>query len=191
MRRDFLVQVVFLEERLLAVVQLEPIDVARHDDLQELFGPLEGGRLVDVDRVDVAGEDVANRADDHVAFFVDVDRAGCFLDAADDDLPQPQQVGEIAREFFLGAVGAGGADDEADAFGRIELAEDIAQAAAVFVAFDFARDADAAEGRHEDQVAAGDADVGGEGRAFGAHAFFDDLDEDFVAALEDVLNRAA
>ncbi len=39
------------------------------------LGTLERLRLVDVDRVDVAGEDVADGADDHVAFFVDVDRA--------------------------------------------------------------------------------------------------------------------
>ena len=56
----------------LAVVELQPVGVPRHHDLQELLGPLEGLRLVDLDRVDVAGEDVADRADDHVAFFVDV-----------------------------------------------------------------------------------------------------------------------
>ena len=185
---DLLVEVVLVEQRLAAFVELEPVDVARHDDLQELLGPLERLRLVDVDRVDVAGEDVADRADDHVAFFVDIHRAGGLLDAADDDFPEPQQVGEVARQFLLGAVGAGGADDEADALGRVELAEDVAEAAAVFVAFDLARDADAAERRHEHQVAAGDADVGGERRPFGADAFLDDLDEDFVAALEDVLD---
>ena len=72
---DFFVQLVLVEQRFLAVVQLQPVDVPRHDQLQELLGPFVGRRLVDVDRVDVGGEDVANRADDHVAFFVDVDRA--------------------------------------------------------------------------------------------------------------------
>ena len=54
---------------------------------------------------------------------------------------------------------------------------------------DLARDADAAQRRHQHQVAAGDADVGGERRALGADAFLDDLDEHFVAAAEDFLNR--
>ncbi len=76
---DLLVEAVLVEQRLPAFVELQPVDVARHDDLQELLGPLVGRGLVDVDRVDVAGEDVADRADDHVAFFVDVDRAGIFL----------------------------------------------------------------------------------------------------------------
>ena len=157
---DLLFELVLVEQRLLAFVELQPADVARHDDLQELLGPLVGVRLVDVDRVDVAGEDVADRADDHVAFFVDVDRRRVLLDPADDHLPQPQQVGQVAREFLLGAVDAGGADDEAEALGRIELAQDVAEAAAVFVVFDLARDADAAERRHQHEVAAGDADVG-------------------------------
>ena len=71
---DFLVEVVLAEQRLLALVELQAVDVAGHDQLQELLGPLVGRRLVDVDRVDVRGEDVADGADDHVAFFVDVRR---------------------------------------------------------------------------------------------------------------------
>ena len=41
---------------------------------------------------------------------------------------------------------------------------------------------------HEHQVTAGDADVGAQGRALGADAFLDDLDEHFLAASEDVLD---
>ena len=96
---DFLVEVVLAEQRLLALVELEAVDVAGHDQLQELLGPLVGRRLVDVDRVDVGGEDVADGADDHVAFFVDVRRGGQFLDPPDDDLPEPQQVGHVAGEL--------------------------------------------------------------------------------------------
>ena len=134
-----------MEQRLLAFVELQPVDVPRHDDLQELLGPFVGLRLVDVDRVDVAGEDVADRADDHVAFFVDVDRRRRLLDPADDHLPQPQQVGQVARQFLLGAVDAGGADDEAQALGRVQFEHDVAQLAAGVVVFDLARDADAAQ----------------------------------------------
>ena len=61
--------------------------------------------------------------------------------------------------------------------------------AALLVVFDLARDADAAEGRHQHQVAAGNADVGAERRALGADAFLDDLHEHFVAAAKDFLNR--
>ena len=57
----------------------------------------------------------------------------------------------------------------------------------VFV-LDFPRDADAAQRRHQDQVAAGNADVGRERGALGADAFLGHLDEHLVAAAEDVLN---
>ena len=44
---DLVVELVLVEQRLLAFVELQPADVPRHDDLQELLGPLEGLRLVD------------------------------------------------------------------------------------------------------------------------------------------------
>ena len=115
--------------------------------------------------------------------------AGCLLDPADDDLPEPQQIGQVAGEFLLGAIDAGRADDEAERpWADSSSQQDVAEAAAVFVVFDLARDADAAERGHQHQVAAGNADVGGERRAFGADAFFDDLHQHFVAAAEDLLN---
>ena len=97
------------------VVELDAVGVARHDDLQELLGVLEGRRLVDPDGVDVGGEDVADGPRDHVAFLVDLGRRLQLLDAADDDLPEPRQVGEVALQLLLVRVEAGGADDEAEA----------------------------------------------------------------------------
>ena len=138
---DFAFDAVFVEQRLLAVVQLQPADIPRHDDLQELLGPFVGGRLVDEDRIDFAGEDIADGADDHVAFFVDRDRRRRFFDAPRDHFPQPQQIRQIARDFFLGAIDAGGADDEAQAARRIQFVHDVAQLAAGFFIFDFSRDA--------------------------------------------------
>ena len=76
---DLLVEVVLAEQRLLALVELQAVDVAGHDQLQELLRPLVRRRLVDVDGVHLRGEDVADGADDHVAFFVDARRAGSFL----------------------------------------------------------------------------------------------------------------
>ena len=72
---DLVLDAVLVEQRLGAVVELDAVGVARHDDLQELLGVLEGRRLVDPDGVDVAGEDVADGPRDHVAFLVDLGRA--------------------------------------------------------------------------------------------------------------------
>ena len=72
---------------------------------------------------------------------------------------------------------------------RLQLVEDLAQPAALLVVVDLARHADAVEAGHQHEIAAGDADVGAQRRPLGADAFLDDLDEDFLAALEDVLDE--
>src|SRR5262249_11345046 len=58
----------------------------------------------------------------------------------------------------------------------------------LLIVFDLARDADPAERRHQHQVPPWNADIGREGRPFGADPFFDHLYEDFIAAAEDLLN---
>ena len=118
---DLRLQLVFVKQRLATFVQFQPIDISRHYDLQEFFGSFKRLRLIDENRVDVAGEDIADRADDHVAFFIDIHRPGCLLDPPHDHFPQPQQVRQIARELFLRTIGAGGANDKADTLRRIQL----------------------------------------------------------------------
>src|SRR5262249_56321107 len=83
----------------------------------------------------------------------------------------------------------GGGDEEGEGVGGLQLVEDLAQPAAVVVVGDLARDADAVEPGHQDEVAPGDADVGAQGRPLGAQPFLDDLDDDLLAALEDVLDE--
>ncbi len=146
-------------------------------------------RLIDPDGVDVAGEGVADGPRDHVAFLVDLGGRFQLANAAHHHLPQPRQVGQIALQFLLVSIDAGGADDEAEARRRLQLVEDLAQAAARVFVCDLARHADAVEPGHQHEVAAGDADVGAQRRALGADAFLDDLNEHFLAALEDVLNE--
>ena len=69
-----------------------------------------------------------------------------------------------------------------------ELAHDAPQPAALVPRLDLPRDADVIHRRHEHQEAAGHGDVRGQARAFGAERLLDDLDEDFLALLEQVLD---
>ena len=186
---DLVLDAVLVEQRDLLVVELEPVDEAGHDDLEEVLGPLEGRGLVDPDRVDLRGEDIPDRPDDHVRFLIDRRRCAGLLDAAEDDLPEPQEIGEVAGQLALGPLEPGGPDDEAQSLGGIELEHDLAELAALALVDDLPRDADAIEAGHQHEVAARDADVGREGRALGADALLDDLDEDLVAAAEDLLDR--
>ena len=112
---DLVLDAVLVEQRHLLVVELQPVDEPGHDDPEELLGPLEGRGLVDPDRVDLGREDVADGPRDHVRFLVDRRRGPGLLDPAEDDLPEPEQVGEVAGQLALGALEAGGPDDEARA----------------------------------------------------------------------------
>ena len=75
------------------------------------------------------GEDIAHGARHEVAFGVKLHRPGAAGALLLDLHPQPREVGEVALNLRLGLADAGGADDEADAFRRLERVEDRAQAA--------------------------------------------------------------
>src|SRR5688572_17919353 len=70
----------------------------------------------------------------------------------------------------------------------MQLQHVIAEHAALLLVFDLAGDADSAQGRHKNQIPAGNADVRGKRGAFGTDAFLDDLHEHFIAAAKDILN---
>src|SRR5262249_52181889 len=132
--------------------------------------------------------DVADGPRDHVRFLVDRRGGACLLDPAEDDLPEPEQVGEVAGQLALGPFQPGGADDEPEPLGGIQLVHDLAQLPPLALVGDLARDAHAVQAGHQDEVAPRDADVGREGGALGADALLDDLHEDLVAAAEDLLD---
>src|SRR5262249_36680693 len=52
-----------------------------------------------------------------------------------------------------------------------------------------ARDADPIQTGHQDEVSAGDADISRERRPLGPDALLDDLNQDIIAATEDLLDR--
>src|SRR5205085_156420 len=99
---------------------------------------------------------------------VDLARRLLLADAASDDLPEAGEVHEVALQLLLVAILAGGADDEPETLGRIQLMHDVAEAAATLVVLDFARYADAIEPGHQDEIAPRDTDVSAQRRALGA-----------------------
>jgi hypothetical protein len=150
---------------------------------------LEGLRLVDPDGVDLRVEDISDCSDDHVRFLIDRCRRLGLFDAPEDDLPEPQQIGEIPRQLALCSLEPRGPDDEPEALGRVELVHDLAEFAALSFVDDLARDSHAIESRHEHEISARDADVCRERRPLGADALLDDLNQHFVAAPKDLLDR--
>ena len=99
-------------------------------------------RLVDVNLVDIGFEVVADRPRDDVRFAVNLDRRRHLLDPLDDDLPESEQINQVALQFFRVLFDGRRADDEADALRRFEFVHDLAEPAAGRHVFDLPRDAD-------------------------------------------------
>ena len=179
------------EQRHVVAVELHPVDVVRHHVRHELLRLLVDRFGVDQDLADLGVEVVADGADDEAAFLVDQEGALLRVGGVLDRVPQLQQVVEVPLQFFLGAADAGGAGDDAHARRDRQLVHDVAQLVAV-LALDAARYAAAARVvGHQHQVASGQADEGGERGALVAALVLLDLDDQFLAFLERVLDAGA
>ena len=91
-------------------------------------------------------------------------------------------------QFVAGAAEAGGAHDQAHIARGVEAVQCFTQLVALFT-FDTTGDATGARVvRHQHQITAGQTDEGGQGCALVATLFLLDLDDDFLAFLEHVLD---
>src|SRR6185437_16853552 len=112
------------------------------------------------DLANVIGEVVTQCPRHGVAFLVDQEGGGTALRRGSDGVPLGLQVVQVPLQLGGGTAHASRADDRAHAFGHVELPHDLAHLVAVF-ALDAPRHAAGTRVvRHEDQEAAGQADVG-------------------------------
>src|SRR5207249_6372830 len=108
-----------------------------------------------------------------------------------DRAPQLHQVVQVPVQLFRRAADRRGAGDDAHAIGQLQLVERVAQLVPVF-ALDAARDAAAARVvRHQDQVAPGQADEGGQRRSLRAALVLLDLDDQLLAFAQRILDAGA
>ena len=177
------------EQGLRVLPQLDLLGVGRHQHAHEVAGGAPPGFAVHQDVVHVAGVHVADGALDEAGFLVDQRGRHALHGQVADLVPLVQQVLAVAQDFRLGALGAGGADDQAHAARQIQFGRDFLQAAAVCGGGDLAADA-AAAGRvgHQDGEAAGERNIGGESRTLGATLLLHNLDEQDLAAADDFLD---
>ena len=162
----------------------------RHDALDQLEHAAEFDVVVDADGRIFLGQQVAQELGDEALLAVDHRRRARRLGLLADLGPDLVEVAQVRDDVVLGAAGGRGADD--DAAGEpvllAELADDAAQPAALVARFDLARDADVVHRRHEHQEAAGHRRVRREAGALGAERLLGDLDDDFLAFLEEVFD---
>ncbi len=117
-------------------------------------------------------------------FLVDQERRRARGGGFGDRLPQLQQVVQIPLQFFGFATHAGSADDQAHLIGQLQLIHGVLEILPVLALDAAGHPACARIVRHQDQVAAGQADEGGQGGALVAALFLVDLDDDGLAFLE-------
>jgi hypothetical protein len=178
------------EQRHVVAVALHAMHHVGHHVAHELVRLVVDLVGIDQDLADIRLVIVANRADDERGFLVDQERARRRLAGAFDRAPQLHQVVQVPLQLFDIAADAGGAGDHRHALRQVELVHGLAQFLALF-AFDTARHAAAARVvRHQDQVAAGQRDEGGQRRALVAALFLLDLDHDFLAFAQRFLDGA-
>ena len=191
-RGELVLGAVALEQRYGIGVLLHPARVTGHEQLHEVLGGAVARLALDDDVLDVLVVDVADRALDEVAVRMDQRGRARLQRGLADLVPQAGEIVEIALDLGLGTAEPGGADDAAHRLRQAELADDRLEALAVAGRADLAGDAAAVAGvRHQHAIAAGEAEVGGEGGALVAALLLDDLDQQHLAALDHVLDLVA
>ncbi len=102
--------------------------------------------------------------------------------------PQLEQVVQVPLQLGCSAANAGRARDDAHAVGVLQLVHVFFELGAVF-AFNAARHAPAARVvGHQYHIAASQRDEGGQGGALVATFFFFNLNQQFLAFLDGILN---
>ncbi len=159
-----------------------------HDVRHELLRLLVDVVRVDQDVADVAVEVVADGADHQAGFLVDQEGAAARLGRAVNGVPELEQVVQVPLQLGRAAADAGGTRDDGHALGILELVHRLLQLGAV-LALDAARHAAAARVvGHQHHVAAGQADEGGQRRALVAALFLLDLDDEFLALADHLVD---
>ena len=170
-------------------IKLHFAGMARHQRLHEGAGLLVPGLAIDIDFVDFAGIDVADRPLDEIAVFIDQRRRAGVQGGFADFVPQPGEIIEIALDFGAGTLEAGGADDCAHGDWQRQIFHDRLQPLAIRGIGNFAADAAALRRvRHQHGIASGERDIGGERCALVAALFLHHLHQHHLATADDFLN---
>ena len=178
-----------LHQRRLVLVPDHALDHVRRGLLQVADDALVGTVVVDHRALEVTGEEVAHDAQRQLGLLVDELGRLRGLGAGLDRLPEALEEDEVALDVLCGRAFCGGADDHA-ALRDVELLDDLLEPGALVVRKS-ARHAEPLALRHEDDEATGQRDLGGEPRALRLHRVLDRLDEQLLAARDQILDLLA
>ncbi len=188
--RDLVVDLEVGEEALPALVVLDPVDVLRPEQAHEVAHVLDLVGRVEPDVLDLGGDEVARGLVDQVHVLVQQGRRLDRLVLLEDAVPHADQHAEVGDQLGVGDAGGRGAHDGRHALGPDRL-HDRLEPVALVGRLDLARDAAELAGRHEDQVAAGERDVGRDPGALEPARLLDDLHQHVVAAADLLVDGVA
>ncbi len=187
-RLDLVLHLEAAEQRGVVAVTFDPIGLLGHDVRHELVGLIEQVVGVDQDVANVGIEVVADGANHEAGFLIDQEGAFARLGGGINGRPELEQVVQVPLQLGCGAANAGGAGDDGHAVGVFQLVHGLFQFGPL-VALDATADATTTGiVGHEDHIAASQGDEGGEGCALVATLFFFDLNQQFLAFFDDVLD---
>jgi hypothetical protein len=183
-RIEHLVDPVGLQERLLAVPQLDLVDEVRRGATEEGGQSLVLLLVVDDRTLEVGGEDVPHDADRQVGLLEDERRGAGFLDALLQHLAELEQVEHLPFQVGPHRALGRGADDRAAA-PQVQFGGLAAQPL-TFLVVKSPGDADPLAVGRVHHVAPGDREVHRQPRTLGLQRVLDDLDDNLLAGLEQV-----
>ena len=186
---DLLLDAAVVEQRLLALVELQPIEQVGSDALHVALDLAMNGGRIHRQRVELVAEQVADDAADQLRLATHDPGLGGSLRGPLDLEPASTQARELAREPLLGRLLAHRAHDHPAGIRRDHLAGERAKSRPLFAVLDLAADAHARRERHVDQEAACQRHLGGQARPLGADGLLGDLHCDPVALAQQLLDR--
>ncbi len=177
------------ERQFFVVIDLNLVDMRRHQHLHKVAGIRKGFFARDPDPFDVACVNITDRTLHEIALFINHCRRRGFKGEVADVVPEAGQIIEIALDFVLFAGNASGTQDDRHTVRHSKVRENFAHAFAFSNAGDLAGDATTTRAvRHQDAITARQGQIGCDRSAFIAAFFFLDLNQHDLAAFDDFLD---
>ena len=154
-------------------------------DFTDQFG---GFGVIAEHSVHLFGEEIAGGALDQIRLLENAARGGVVRTALVDGVPLLKQHREIADEMARAGALGDGTHDDAHALGDGKVLDDSTEALALLRVVDLAGNSELLGERHENEVAAGEGDIGCDPRSLGSDWPLGDLDDDLGSDRVDAGN---
>src|SRR5690606_34455137 len=185
---DLCFDLVTREQRYRVGVELQFLEVLRHDLLDELLRFREGRFIVDQDLADIVGQVVAQRADYGIALAIDKEWRGTFYNDLLDRFPYRQEIVQVPLQFLGIPVNPGCPKDDAHAVRYGDVLQRFASDIPVFTDDATGNAARAGLVRLQHDETTGEAHERGQRRPLVAALFLVDLYDDVLAFFQDMLD---